>query len=198
MTEEEEFIEIHGREGRTVEFNQNEQEGIYLGARSTSGNCPSLQLVLTEYRVYAILEDAGDVVCRQDINFKFDDDGEPIGPKDGAVEDAIKSARGKMDGFMRGWSARHNRGPEYDTLHEFADEIKELSCIEEAKVKIMEEKIVAEVYLKNLTRGSASLPIELVNWLDEHPTLEIVDLTDINKSSLLVFIDRDPARARNY
>lgn len=208
MTEQE-TLEIHGRKGRKAKFNQNEGEGVDVGGMGTSGDCPSLRLILTEYTVYVINNSSENIVGQADIEFEYqwyDEDrnevskddptrmsGEPTEPKEGAVKAAIKEASNKGHGFIQGWRTRHRKGPQYQNIEKFTESFKELSSVEEiVKITKKHNEFEAKIDIENEAWG---LPGEIYNWLDDHPTLEMVDISDISDESIHIFINRDKSRS---
>lgn len=207
MTED--TIEVHGRTAERVEFGA--QEGVYVGGRHSGGDCPRLDIVLCQYHVYVIHADRGDVLCQTDIDFEyqyFDQDdnpvdeddperfmGEPTEPIEGAVEEAISEASSMASGFMDGWSERHRMGPGYAEMQAFADSLDELDRVEVTGVRETKEEIEAVVDLVNPAWG---MPSELYEWLQDHPTLELVDFDSVAENRIVVHIDRDTSRRPRY
>lgn len=202
---------IHGRTGEQYEFNQNEQEGILIGGVS-SGECPKIDIILTESRVYGVHEDTGNILMQTDIGFKYqwydqDDNpvdkddptkmrGEPTEPKEGAVDDAIYEMRSKVRGFTTGWSVRHENGAEYSTMGQYADDLENVENVIEI-VSVNEGKKEIEAFI-NIPNADWGIPGEIYRWIDDHPTLEIVDFRNLSEENMNIIIDRDTSRKGRY
>lgn len=195
-----------------MEFNQNEQEGIKMGGSYSGGDRPGLDIILTKNQVYCIHEDTRDILMQEHIPFEtqwYDQDGEPVGeddptksrgeptaPEDGAVDETLQKMKDKMSGFSSGWNLRHNSGPEYDNLQEYADDLAEVHNVREI-VKVNGPNREIEVQI-NIPNSSWGLPGEVYRWVDDHPTLEIVDFKNISEDSVTIILDYDSSRASRW
>lgn len=208
MSEQRETSTVHGKTGESVEFNQNNQEGIRIGGQYSGGDCPGVDIVLTQYHVYAVHEDTKNILMQTDISFEYqyydrdgnpvdNDDptkskGEPTEPKEGAVDDAIKEMGDMISGFTTGWNLRHENGPEYENMQRYADDLGTVRNVIEI-VSVHEGKNEIEAYI-NIPNAEWGIPGEIYRWIDDHPTLEMVDLRNISEGSVNITIDRDTQR----
>jgi hypothetical protein len=181
-----ENIEIHGREGLKETFRQNEQEGLSVSGIGTTGDPPSLDIVLTEYRVYVIHGESRDIVSQVDIPHHYepveDRDGiqEPTEPKDGAIEEAIDLAQARARGFMRGWKHRHDNGPRFPQMQEYAEGLPGNHGVLEV-VNISETDQTMNLKIQMDLDGQYGFVDGFYDWEKDHEDLEMRRLLDTNE-----------------
>lgn len=186
--QDDDLIEIHGMKGDPRTFDGGlMDEGVCVGSRSTSGDAPGVEVILTEHRVHVVHAETRESVGWVDIEHEYeptDEDNsmrEPTEPKDGAVEAARTEARALARGFMKGWTHRHEHGAHYPEMRRYAEKATEAldSALRVFDVDEAEQMMAVKFQLAG-PESKYDFPTEWYEWLDDYDELEDFRLREHN------------------